>query len=649
MGEKDNFRMATSYHRTRLTVGSGPSGAQGNGRRGVLAGWRTRTRTRNTHNDKSGPRGEYKSRFAQIRVKAEQQETTPTKEDDSKPKFPSLPFKKRFVPPPWQSIAPGTVLCMNVGDAVPESSGSDNPFRKDVTLPRVISNMKKAARDPRICGMYLKITPLSCGYGKIEELRRQIESFRASGKFTVAYFELGGMKEYLVASACEEFYVPPAAYFSLTGVVIENSFLRGVLEKIGIEPQVQRIGKYKSAGDQLLRKDMSDAQRTVSEKLVESIYSYFTDSISKDKGKTKEEVVELMNTGPHKVEDLAKNGWLTSTKYLNEIEDLIKPRTGGPKDVLQSVGFSKYLTSTPETLFTKNAKHTVAVIRSSGAISRDSSGSNGISSASFIKSIKSVKKNKLVKAVVIRIDSPGGDALASDLMWNEIRELSKLKPVVASMVDVAASGGYYMSMACDKIVAEPLTLTGSIGVVTGKFNLEELNEKIGFNSEAVSKGKFAELNTSSRAFEDFEEDYFKAGAQKAYESFRDKAAFSRNMDIESMEEVAQGRVWTGEDAKAKGLVDYIGGFDKAVDVAKELAGIPKEEGCRIVEIKSQQTKSPVLSFLRNSTGAISKVLALYSALDKLAEDGVGYDAQMPSLKIKSFGSKTWDANEADIF
>merc|ERR1712176_810341 len=642
---KDNFRMATSYHRTRLTVGSGPSGAQGNGRRGVLAGWRTRTRTRNTHNDKSGPRGEYKSRFAQIRVKAEQQETTPTKEDDSKPKFPSLPFKKRFVPPPWQSIAPGTVLCMNVGDAVPESSGSDNPFRKDVTLPRVISNMKKAARDPRICGMYLKITPLSCGYGKIEELRRQIESFRASGKFTVAYFELGGMKEYLVASACEEFYVPPAAYFSLTGVVIENSFLRGVLEKIGIEPQVQRIGKYKSAGDQLLRKDMSDAQRTVSERLVESIYDNFVSCISKDKGKTPEEVEELLNSGPHKVADLAKGGWLTSAKYLNEIEDLIKPRTGGPKDVLQSVGFSKYLTSTPETLFTKNAKHTVAVIRSSGAISRDSSGSNGISSASFIKSIKSVKKNKLVKAVVIRIDSPGGDALASDLMWNEIRELSKLKPVVASMVDVAASGGYYMSMACDKIVAEPLTLTGSIGVVTGKFNLEELNEKIGYNTEAISKGKFAELNTSSRAFEDFEEDYFKAGAQKAYESFRDKAAFSRNKSIESMEEVAQGRVWTGADAQGHKLVDYIGGMDKALSVAMELAEIPEEEGCRTIEVKSSKSRSPVLDLLRNSTSALSKLQTLYSTLEKMSGETVGqqYDASMSSFKIKD-GSKGWDSD-----
>merc|ERR1712176_1433920 len=397
------------------------------------------------------------------------------------------PMLKTASIPPWKAISPGTVLCMEIGDAVSESASSGNPFVKEKTLPRIVSNMKKAAADPRICGLYLKITPLACGYGKICELRRQIEEFRKSGKFTIAYFELGGMKEYLLGSACEELYVPPEAYFSLTGVVIENSFLRGVLEKIGIEPQVQRIGKYKSAGDQLLRKDMSDAQRTVSERLVESIYSYFTDSISKDKGKTKEEVVELMNTGPHKVEDLAKNGWLTSTKYLNEIEDLLKPRTGGSKDVMQSVGFSKYLKTPESKLLKTNPKNTIAVIRSAGAISREASGvSSGIASTTFIKSIKRVMKDKSVKAVVLRIDSPGGDALASDLMWNEIRQLSKLKPVVASMVDVAASGGFYMSMACDKIVEEPLTLTGSIGVVTGKFNLEELNSKIGYNTKSGS-------------------------------------------------------------------------------------------------------------------------------------------------------------------
>jgi len=353
-------------------------------------------------------------------------------------------------------------------------------------------------------------------------------------------------------------------------------------------------------------------------------------------------VEELLNSGPHKVADLAKNGWITAPKYLNEIGDLLKPRTAGKIDQVQSVGFSKYL-KVPETVFSKGAKHTIAVIRSAGGISRDSNG-NGISSTPFIKAIKSVAKNKSVKGVVIRVDSPGGDALASDLMWNEIRQCAKKKPVVASMVDVAASGGYYMSMACDKIVAEPLTLTGSIGVVTGKFNLEELNKKVGFNSEAVSKGKYAELNTSSRAFEDFEYEYFSAGAQNAYESFRDKAAFSRNMSKESMEEVAQGRVWTGQDAHERGLVDHIGGFDTALEVCKEMAKIPEGDAVRFMEVRSTKNGSPVLELLRNSTTVFSKLATVYTALEKLSEtENIGYNASMSGFKIKD-GSKDWDSN-----
>jgi protease-4 len=211
------------------------------------------------------------------------------------------------------------------------------------------------------------------------------------------------------------------------------------------------------------------------------------------------------------------------------------------------------------------------------------------------------------------------------------------------MVDVAASGGYYMSMACDKIVAESLTLTGSIGVVTGKFNLEELNQKVGFNSERVSKGKYAELNTSSRAFEDFEYEYFADGAQSAYESFRDKAALSRNKSIESMEEVAQGRVWTGADAQGHELVDYIGGMDKALSVAMELAEIPEEEGCRTIEVKSSKSRSPVLDLLRNSTFALSRLQAVFSTLEKLSGENVGYDASMSGFKIKD-GSRGWDSD-----
>ena len=234
---------------------------------------------------------------------------------------------------PWNAFPPGTCLCMQLGDDIPEKASTGGlPFGgqgRGVTLPGVVDNMRKAAMDPRISGMYLKINPLTCGYGKLCEIRRQIAHFRKSGKFTVAYFEVGGMKEYLLASACEEIYTPPEAYVQLTGFVIENTFLRGVLEKVGVEPQIERIGKYKSAGDQLLRKDMSDAQRTVSETLVQSIYDNFVKSISEDRGMTVADVEAFLNSGPHKIEAFEEGGWITGRKYADEIEALLMPRTGG--------------------------------------------------------------------------------------------------------------------------------------------------------------------------------------------------------------------------------------------------------------------------------------------------------------------------------
>ena len=258
-----------------------------------------------------------------------------------------LAFKTALMPP-WKSFKTGSVLCMEIGDAVAETASGGTIFSsKDATLPRVTENIRKAAQDPRIVGLYFKISPLSCGYGKLLELRRHIETFRKSGKFTVAYFELAGMKEYLLASACEEVYAPPGmhphhhcspppsltlilprpvSYLQLNGVAIENQFLRGVLEKIGVEPQIERIGKFKSAGDQLIRKDMSEAQRSVSESLVNSIYDMYVQSISKDWGKTGEEVEALLDSGPHTVQDLVEQGWMTSSKYMNEVEDLLKPR-----------------------------------------------------------------------------------------------------------------------------------------------------------------------------------------------------------------------------------------------------------------------------------------------------------------------------------
>ncbi|CBI15368.3 unnamed protein product, partial [Vitis vinifera] len=272
------------------------------------------------------------------------------------------------------------------------------------------------------------------------------------------------------------------------------------------------------------------------------------------------------------------------------------------------------------TLGLSGGKDQIAVIRASGSISRVRSPfsipGSGITSEQFIEKIRSVRDSKRYKAVIIRIDSPGGDALASDLMWREIRLLAASKPVIASMSDVAASGGYYMAMGAGTIVAENLTLTGSIGVVTGKFNLGTLYEKIGFNKEIISRGRFAELTAAEqRPFRPDEAELFAKSAQNAYKQFRDKAAFSRSMAVDKMEENAQGRVWTGKDAASRGLVDAIGGLSRAVAIAKQKADIPQDRPVTLVELSRP---SPTVSEIL--TGIGSSIVGVERTLKELLQD-----------------------------
>uniref|UniRef100_A0A803MXI2 Peptidase S49 domain-containing protein n=1 Tax=Chenopodium quinoa TaxID=63459 RepID=A0A803MXI2_CHEQI len=453
-------------------------------------------------------------------------------------------------------------------------------FSQGLSLPQICENFIKAAYDPRISGVYLHIESLNCGWGKVEEIRRHILDFRKSGKFVVGYLPTCGEKEYYLASACEEVYAPPSAYFRLYGLTVQASFLGGIFEKVGIEPQVERIGKFKSAGDQLTRKSISEENREMLTTLLDNIYGNWLDKISAAKGKNKDDVEKFINEGVYKIERLKEEGWITNINYDDEVVSMLKERLGIEKEKkLPMVDYRRYSGVKKWTLELSGGKERIAVIRASGSISRVrgplSSSTSGIVAEQLIEKIRSVRESKRYKAAIIRIDSPGGDALASDLMWREIRLLAAEKPVIASMGDVAASGGYYMAMGAVTIVAENLTLTGSIGVVTGKFNLGKLYEKIGFNKEIISRGKFAELTAAEqRSFRPEEAELFAKSAQHAYTQFRDKAAYSRSMP---MEENAQGRVWTGSDAASRGLVDALGGMGRAVAIAKQKANIPQEQ------------------------------------------------------------------------
>ncbi|KAL8134907.1 hypothetical protein AgCh_009787 [Apium graveolens] len=486
---------------------------------------------------------------------------------------------KLLVALPWLRVRNGTVLTIKLRGKISDQLMS--PISSELSLPQICDNLIKAAHDPRISGVYLHIETLNCGWGKIEEIRRHILDFKKSGKFIVCYTPACREKEYYLGCACQELYAPPSAYFSLYGLSVQTSFLGGVLEKVGIEPQIQRIGKYKSAGDQFTRKDMSEENREMLTALLDNIYEQWMENISRMKGKTREDIENFVNEGVYEIDRLKEDGWITDIKYDDEVTSMLKERLGVANDEnLPTVDYRRYSRVGKRTLGLSGSKDQIAVIRASGNIShvrgRFSTPGSGIIAEQFIEKIRRVRESKKYKAVIIRIDSPGGDALASDLMWREIRLLASSKPVIASMADVAASGGYYMAMAADIIVSENLTLTGSIGVVTGKLNLGKLYEKIGFNKEIISRGRFAELTAEQRPFRPDEAEFFARTAQNAYKRFRDKAAHSRSMTVDKMEEVAQGRVWTGNDAASRGLVDAIGGLSRAVAIAKQKAKIPQD-------------------------------------------------------------------------
>ena len=544
---------------------------------------------------------------------------------------------------PWRRFKNGSVLTMKLSGSIAEQP--QGRFSSTTALPDICNALRKAALDPRIKGVCVKIDPLQCGWSKIQEIKRHMAHFRESGKFSIAYLERAGEKEMYLASAFEEIYAPPSASISIRGISVKGTFLRGVLDKVGVDPEVRRIGNYKSAGDQLLRHDMSEYQREQLTALLEDIYDDFVDSLAASRGKTRQDVLDLIDQGVYDMNKLKEGNWITDLKYEDEINDMLMERTDGKDDELRFVRLKRYRKVSPSA-FGLNGKKTIAIVRTSGAIV-GGSGSTGtaITAESVITQLRALKKNKKIAAVVLRVDSPGGDALASDLMWREIKKFSEEKPIIASMSDVAASGGYYMSMGCQKIVAEPLSITGSIGVVTGKFNLSELYEKIGYNTETISRGRFAEILNESRRFSDDEAELFDKSAQYAYEQFRDKAAMSRGMAIEEMQKFAQGRVWSGHQAKQIGLVDACGGLWKAIALAKEAAEIESEEKVTVREVS--RGKASPLSLLSSGGSSLQSIFAMLvfvaSGDKNVISQILGMQSAL-SLMRDGFGISDEDAN-----
>ena len=490
-------------------------------------------------------------------------------------------------------VPDNSVLVLKVSGSMPDYV-PDDPMAKifgiepSQSFSSLLTQLRKARVDARIGAVLLDIDMTQFGWGKADELRDAIAEFRKSGKPIYAFMELGQNKDYYIAAACEKVFLPPSGDIYVNGFAAEAMFYRGSLDKLGIEPEVIQIGKYKSAPEQYTRKTMSDAQREVINAMLDDYYARFINAIAVGRRKSPDDVKSLIDNAPYHGTEAQQIGLTDGALYRDQVYDELKNRLGYKKeDKIRTIGGDSYRDVSSDSLNLNNGEK-VAVIYASGAINVGRSSRGGFSgemigSDTFIKAINDAAEDSSIKAIVLRVDSPGGSALASDLMWHALENARAKKPLVVSMADVAASGGYYISCNADKIVAEPSTVTGSIGVFMGKPVVKGLYDWIGVTNEYVLRGKNAGIFRETEKWTDAERAKMQEQANKIYyDDFVPKVATGRKKSPEDVNAIGQGHVWTGAQAKQNGLIDEFGGLEKAIEIAKELAKIPAEKEVRRV-------------------------------------------------------------------
>jgi protease-4 len=472
-----------------------------------------------------------------------------------------------------------------------------------LTVRGYVELIRKAKGDSRIAGILLKPGGVNSPFwAKLQELRGALEDFKTSGKYVHAWLEYGGDREYYLASVADRVYLLPSASLDLTGVASYEVFLRGTFDWIGTYPDFLHVGDYKTAVNTYLEKTYTPAHREMSESLNRSQYGQLVRALATARGKSEADVRALIDQGPFQPVDALRLGLVDEIAYEDELDDLVPQLRGA--DYIDAEDYAAV--SWEKTGVRRQSK--IAVINASGVINSGRSGFdpvNGgvIGSDSLVEYIRNARADRSVKAIVLRVDSPGGSSTASDVIWRELSiSRENHRPVVVSMSDLAASGGYYIALGGDAIVAQPGTLTGSIGVYTGKFVTSGTLEKVGANIEATSSGKHAEIYSPDRRFTPEERKKIEESMQNVYDQFIERTAAARHMPPEKVDEVAQGRVWTGEQAKQLGLVDELGGLYKAIDLAKQRARIPADEEVDLVvypphrsfyEVVAEQMSSPV--------------------------------------------------------
>lgn len=492
-----------------------------------------------------------------------------------------------------------TVAHIEMQGSYPEGAGAPGLFGEIVEdLNTGLQRLEKAGRDDSLDAVIVHINSPSIGWAKLNELRTGILKARQKGRKFYAWLESAETKDYLLATACDEIILPESGMLLMPGLRAEVSFYKNLFDMLAIQPQMLRVGEFKSAAEPYSRTEMSPAFREETEAILDDYYRQIVEMIAQARKLTPDQVKAAIDVGLHTASDAKTAGLVDRIGYEDSILDLVK---GDQKDaeVRITKGYGKKKLDTDFSGITgmakmmnlmmgveptprKSSAAKIAIINAVGPIMSGSSqadlfGEEVMGSTTMIKAIRQARDDATVKAIVLRVDSPGGSALASDLMWHELETLEGKKPLIVSMGDVAASGGYYIAMGADRIFAEPGTLTGSIGVVGGKLAFEKFYEKIGITTTVVQRGRNSGVLSMTTPFSDGERDAMQKMLNDIYGQFTRKAAAGRKMEYDALEKLARGRVYTGAQALKLGLVDELGTLSDAIAHAKKAAGLDPDQ------------------------------------------------------------------------
>ncbi len=441
----------------------------------------------------------------------------------------------------------------------------------------LIALLRWARDDEDLRGVLIRCESLDGSWARVQGLRRSIAALRRSGKKVWLHLDSPGLPEYYLAAAADRISMTPAATLDVVGMSLEAMFFLDTLNRFGVRAEVVQMGDYKSAGESFTRRDMSPAHREMMESLIDDLFGQVVDDIAGDRGLPAEDLRQVIDGGPFLSSEALEHGLVDAVEYADQAEKALCAELGDAA-LIEENDFATRRSRSMRRELLRVAPHHLAVVHVDGAIKVDDGasswgGARGASSTALRGCLKEVRESEEIEAVLVRVSSPGGSGLASDLIWHELRRTAEEKPVVVSFGDVAASGGYYVAMAGQKVFAEPGTVTGSIGVVAGKADLKGLYDMVGVRKETIARGRHASLYSDYLPLGEEERSRIRSEAQAFYDDFVAKVAAGRQMSTAAADELARGRVWTGRQAQSRGLVDELGGFEEAFEETKRTIGL----------------------------------------------------------------------------